>query len=249
VVTRRVRWRRWTGYRSDLVRATNLAAAELETWHNSRASVAVAIDYKGELSERWNGVEEFEALSSDYLSDIDDLTIDVQPDREAWIARREESHVYEPYPRSEVRIRAWRTIGLEVVVTADRRVQVDGLAQQLRETLQGGAPFGSAVRVRDFALGLALPLCVAGAVLGDRIPEWIGYSTSDGSVDRWEALGIAVGVLAALALAGAIYFVFPTIEILRDGGIARHRRLRRGLVSLAGALVLTGVGIAIDRIV
>jgi hypothetical protein len=246
MVTKGLRWRRWTGYRSDIVRAVRLSEAELQAWNGVPASVETAIDYaKRDLSERFQGIAEFEALSAEDLRGVENLTLVIESDRDAWVAREraaDDDGKYKPYPESQVRLRVWRSVGLQVEIRAERRAQAEGLAQQLKEVLGRGAPPGHAVNVRAWYGAAIAPLCICGALLGDRVPEWLGYSTSNSSIDRWEGLGIAIGVVIALALIAGFYYAFPTIEILGDGELPRHRRLRRAIVGLVVALALTFIG-------
>jgi hypothetical protein len=67
VVTKTVKWRRWTGYRSDLVRAAKMAAEEIAAWTGVASSIEGSVEYRGDLSEKFEGLADFEALTPETL--------------------------------------------------------------------------------------------------------------------------------------------------------------------------------------
>ena len=75
---------------------------------------------------------------------------------------------------------------------------VEGLAGRLSTVLGRGAPPLHQVPGEPGVVRLGGLLIILGLLLGDRIPEWIGASTANGTVDRWEGLGIALGVLVGV---------------------------------------------------
>jgi hypothetical protein len=244
---KKLTWRRWTGYRSDLLRAVTVASDELEVWTGVPSAVGVDVNYTDDLSEQSASLADFERLDTEELRRVKSLSIEVEPDGDAW-SQQQTAGEYRPRPNARVRFHLWDVIGAEAVVTGDRRTQVEGLAMQLREVLRHGAP---PLYRADTSIGafIALwPLVILGLFVGDRVPEWIGVSTANNDVDRWEALGIGIGVLCAIVIAAGIYLAFPMLEILPDGAHPRHRRLRRVVAGIAGALAITFIGVALGHV-
>src|SRR4051794_38572482 len=82
MVTKRVKSKRWTGYRSDLVRALQTASIELEALSGLPSDVQLSVDYEGGLEER-GGLDVLERIADDELRRVKSVTVAVAPDPEA----------------------------------------------------------------------------------------------------------------------------------------------------------------------
>jgi hypothetical protein len=172
--------------------------------------------------------------------------IEVEPDAEAWIAAN--APHFRPRPSARTKLRLWPGLGPQVEVVGERRAQVEGLVQQLRETLQPGVPRLHWLDPTALGPVVSAPILLGGVLLGDRIPQWWGVSKSDSHIDRWEGLGAVLGLGVATAAVVGLYFLFPRIEVLADGEVPRLRRLRRLVFGASWAVGLTFLGVILDRV-
>jgi hypothetical protein len=95
----------------DLLRAVQLAEDELKSWAGYEASFRVAIDFKGGLGQTSSDLASLAELHPDDLARIGDLTVLVEPSREAWEkeydARRERGEEPPAISSANVRFRLW----------------------------------------------------------------------------------------------------------------------------------------------
>jgi hypothetical protein len=244
--TKSVGWGRWSGYRSEILRAARAAGDVLQTWSGFPPKYEVAIDFRDGLAERTDDLTSLEDLYRDELRDVADVTIAVEPSRDAWHAAIDE-HIgrgKDPpdAPTGDVRIRAWRSSGLRFEVRGEERTSVEGLALRLRDILGGSAP--KVMRWDSYfpALLVGCLLFFVGIAIGPIVPRWWGVASSNGKWETGEVVGLVVGPILAIAIAFALWYVFPTIEILDDGELSRFRRLRAVLGGVFAAVVLGVVG-------
>jgi hypothetical protein len=168
------KWRRWCGPRSELVRATELAADELRTWSGLTPKVDVRIEDHTGLTETKPDAGAIMDLHADDLRHIESVIVTVRLDREAWWRRRDEEREnrrerneppqdYPPLPDDEVSIRVTK-YGTTLEVDGEHRTSVEGLRQRLSEVL-GRAATNVLDRGWVLSLGLlAVTLCVIAAI-------------------------------------------------------------------------------------
>jgi hypothetical protein len=210
------------------------------------------MDFKGGLGQTSFDLLSLEELHADDLARIGDLTVLVEPSREAWEkeydARRQREEEPPAISSANVRFRLWSSSGMRFEVQGPGRTEVEGLAGQLTEILKRGAPPLSWIDFGLAAIPLALPLLTAGFFLGTLIPQWVGLAEKDGKYEASEIAGICVGlVIAALTLL-ALWRAFPNVELLDEGQLPRHRRLRRFVLAACGGIALTVLGIVLGRV-
>lgn len=246
MVTKSVGWARWGGHRSDILRAARAAGDVLQTWSGFPPAYSVTIEFQNDLIERTGNLASLENLHRDEVRDIEDVTIEVEPSREAWQEVMEEHILRDeprpPAPTGDVRIRVWRSSGVRAEVRGDERERVEGLALRLQGILGRGAP--TVVRWDRWFIAFAAAgiLINVGIFLGPIVPRWWGIASRNGKWETGEVVGLLVGPILGLLMALAIWYVFPNVEILDDGELSRFRRLRALLGSVAGAIVLGVAG-------
>jgi hypothetical protein len=167
-------WRRWCGPRSELVRATELAAEVLRGWTGVESTVSVRIEERGGLAETASGVDAINAPHERELAHVDRLVVTIVPDRDEWWKERDEARERgeeRPYlPDAGVSIRISK-YGTSLSVEGDDRTSVEGLVQRLAQILGRAATKSPGVDREFFVYLLIWPLAMAGLVLGpDRRP-------------------------------------------------------------------------------
>jgi hypothetical protein len=146
-----------------------------------------------------------------------------------------------------VRLRLWKSNGLRVEVRGPQRSQVEGLAQQLSEVLRRGAPLFHRFDIDAVVWGLLSPLILAGFFLGAQVPRWLGLAHKNGHWEIAEVLGPVIGVaIAALVLFG-MSRAFPTVEVMAEGQLPRHRQMRKLILGACWAIALIFLSILIDH--
>ncbi len=239
-------WRRWAGYRSDLVKSARLATDEVGQWGGYAASASLMIAFRGGMTQRSDDLAVFESLDRTELQAIRDVTISVSGDREAWSKTYEEAFAAdEPRPpigSGQVTIRLWQLNGMSLSVEGEDRTSVEGLFGQLVRILERGAPRLHRIDMNLFPYAVG-PLAILAAVpLGALLARALGLAEVNGRWEPAEIAGMIVLPLLVLALVFAIVRTFPAVEVLDEGELPRSRRLRNVALSASGALVIGILG-------
>lgn len=241
MVTAPKSWRRWCGSRSELVRATQLAADQLHTATGLDSLVEVRLEDRSGLVETKHTADAIMALHSDDLEHLASVSVTVSPDRDQWIerradARRRGEEPTDEAPRDEVRIRISK-YGTTLEVTGEDRTRVEGLLARLGHSLSHAAT--NSPGIDRFLLltpiGLSFSLVPIGA---ERLAWSLGFASQNG---RWEVAEVVFMILGGLLFAVpfvAAWWLFPPVEIFDDGGAGRARRFRAAIIASVGAIVL-----------
>jgi hypothetical protein len=243
MVTVTKKWRRWCGPRSELVRATELAADVLRAWSGVDSAIAVGFTERGGISEGGPGVEQITRLHPAELASLASLSLTIRPDRDLWWKQREAARergeeAPASLPEAQVSVRLTE-YGTTLTVEGEDRTSVVGLTQQLTQILGRSA---STRFNREWVWGLASPLILAGAFAALVVVRWLDLAKRD---DHWQAaeiVALTVGGILGLALAAAFWWIFPRVEIFDEGGAGRARRFRVWIVGIAGALIVGVLG-------
>jgi hypothetical protein len=119
-------------------------------------------------------------------------------------------------------------------VQGRRRTEVEGLAGQLTEVLKRGAPPLPWIDFGLAAFALALPPANRRVLLGHPHTP-MGRSRRKGrKVRASEVAGICTGLVIATLILLALWRAFPSVEVLDEGQLPRHRRLRRFVLAACG---------------
>lgn len=244
VITVEKKWRRWCGPRSDLVRATETAADVLRAWTGYDAVVELRLEEEGGVTESGPGLELLTSRHPAELENLVRVVVTVRPNREQWDSVFEDARKRDadppPRPDAEVDIKITGSYGTALTVRGDERTSVEGLAGRLAQDL-GRATTNSPGIDRDWFFvptGLTVPV---GALLGWLVSRWLGLASIDARLEAAEVVGAVAGGVVVLAVSAALWWVFPPVEILDEGGAGRARRFRGWIFGVAGALV---VGVA-----
>lgn len=238
-------WRRWCGPRSELVRATELAAEILRGWTGVQSTVGVRIEERGGLTETASGVDAINSPHERELAHVDRLVVTVRPDREEWWKLRDEARERgeDPgdLPDASVSIRVSK-YGTSLSVEGEDRTSVEGLVQRLAPIL-GRAATNSPGFDRDlFFFLLGLPLVIGGLTLGPIVVQWLDLAEKNDRLDAAEIVGLVGGALLPIAVVAGLWWIFPPVEIFDEGGAGRARRFRKWIVTAVGALAVAIVG-------
>lgn len=241
MVTAPKSWRRWCGPPIELVRATELAADELRGWTGLDSKIDVRLEDRNGLVEPFHTADAIMALHPNDLHQIVSVSVTVTSDPNQWWDRRRrgETTIGESSPDDAVRIRIAK-IGTTLEVTGSERTRVEGLLARLSHALGHAATKSPGVpRVALLTpLGLAV---TAGLIGGPAIARGLGLASLNGKWEVAEIVGMfVVGVLVA-ALTVGLWWLYPPIEMLDEGGAGRARRFRKWIIAIIGSLVLAVV--------
>lgn len=251
--TKTLHWKRWAGPRSDLTRAIRHALDTLSEWSGYPSSCDTRATFRGGLTQQSNDPAILEELTRDDLNRLEDLSVTVTPDRDAWYADYEarqnawRARAYEgqeagePPERPEfinarvvVRLRRdW--IPLRVEVEGPNRDRVEGLAGRLAEILGRESLLVRAINPGPARAVVPMALLVVGMIVVTI------FAPSKGSgLQREEAFWLlivpAAGIIGWLAL-----LLLPTLELLGEGQASRARRFRRWIVGSVVLAIAIGV--------
>jgi hypothetical protein len=240
--TKELEWERWNGYRRDLVDAAQLAGDVVQSWTGYGPKYSVAIRYGTGLTEHADSLDAAANLRGDDLRDVRVISIEIDPDRDAWFAAAQEARQKgedePPAPGlGKVTIRAGRGRGVSVDMLGEDRTSVEGLSQRLDAVLGRAAP-RLQIDIGMLALFGALFLVIPAIFLGQAVAIWLGGKETKG-FDAPE-FGIIMAPVVLILLAIGMWRAFPTFEVLDDGELPRARRLRK-LVGAAAATIVLGV--------
>jgi hypothetical protein len=238
VFTKRRDWRRWSGPRTEVTAAVNLASTVLEEWSGKPSAVRFRISYANQLTETSDDPTALDQLHRTDLRRIEDLWIDVEPDRP-----------FRSAPSVSFRISNGILAGIRVEVSGPDRTNVEGLTARLVEVLNRAASgptnfstgFGP---LAAFILGVAIGLAIGVAVV-------VGFNLAPNN-NRYEWQEIVVPAGAAMAM-GTLFLAFnwalPSIELLDTGERSRFQRFRAllfsGLVAIIAGLIATAIWAAV----
>jgi hypothetical protein len=240
------RWRRWSGLRSELVRAAELARDELKVWSGFDSSASVTVSDKRGLTKRGD-LSVLSNLHRDEMRRIENVQIWIAPDHSAW-RRMLDEELAAGRPALPELIDANVSMrvsdyGTHLEVTGPNETNVEGLAhQRLTPILERGARgkrfLGPPPGVLAFSMTVAL-FWVA-YLVGLAIIRGTGLAARNG---RWETAEIVILVAApllAIVVGATWWYVTPAIELLDDGQEPRTRRFR-GVILFIVATITLGI--------
>jgi hypothetical protein len=237
------RWRRYCGPRSELVRATEIAADVVQEATGVETKVEVELDDRHGMTESTSSVDALTARHPTELADLESIAITVKTDTLAWIKehRGEGGKRVAEVPVGPVRIRV-SNLGTTLAVSGDDRTRVEGLSRQLVDVL-GRAATNWPGFPRDAFFGVGAVLFTLGILLALLVGRWldlIGRSPDRLALD--ETIVLIIGAVVGGLIGFAGWWLFPEVEILDEGGVGRARRFRTGIIALVGALIVAIVG-------
>lgn len=268
--TKRQDWRRWSGPRTDIRAAVDIASAELQKWSGIPAKVDIRISYNNQLSQNSDDPATLDNLHSTDLHRVRDLWIDVDIDRAWWretsseYDRRRIELTYDGKPEEAallpkppelmtaavaLRLEARATAGMRLVVIGPERANVEGLTTMLVEVLNRSAgpknPTGP--------LGFGEFLAAASVVLAFGLSYVAVHVLHLAPIDnhyQWQEIVFPFGAAIIVGASWFAYFwAFPTIELLDSAERSRFQRYRTSLltwfVAVIGGLIATAIWAAI----
>lgn len=262
-------WQRWSGPRSEVTAALNLASDELQQWSGIPAEVRIEISYSNHLTEISHAPASLEQVHRTELRRIKDVWIDVKPDRELWLVQRAEYNRREierrigakteeaaalveppPFVDAAVSLRLARGLvtdanaAMSLEVKGPDRTSVEGLTTRLVDVLNRSASGPTNLPTR-FGWMLVFPVASFGLVVGLLAVHALNLAPVDG---RYEWQEIVIPIMAAI-LAGIICAAFvwalPSLELLDSNERSRFQRCRARLWTGIGAVIASLVAAAI----
>lgn len=262
-------WQRWSGPRSEITAALNLASDELQQWSGIPAEVRIEIHYSNHLTEISHDPASLEQVHRTELRRIKDVWIDVKPDRELWLARRAEYDRREidlrfggrteevaalvkppPFVDTAVSLRLAKGLmtnadgAMSLEVKGPDRTSIEGLTTRLVDVLNRSTSGPTNLPTR-FGWMLVLSVAAFGLLGGSLAVRAFNLAPVDG---RYEWQEIVVPMMAAI-LAGIISAAFvwalPSLELLDSNERSRFQRYRARLWAGIGAVIASLVAAAI----
>jgi hypothetical protein len=260
-------WQRWSGPRSEITAALNLASDELQQWSGVPAEVRIEIHYSNHLTEISHAPASLEQVHRTELRRIKDVWIDVKPDRELWLAQRTEYNRREidlriggkteeaaalveppPFVDAAVSLRLARGLNanaaMSLEVKGPNRTSVEGLTTRLVDVLNRSTSGPTNLPTR-FGWMLVFPVASFGLLGGQLAVRAFNLAPLNG---RYEWQEIVIPMMAAI-LAGIISAAFawalPSLELLHSNERSRFQRYRAHLWAGIGAVIASLVAAAI----
>ena len=242
--------------------AVNLASTVLQEWSGIPSAVSFRISYANQLTETSDDPTALDQVHITDLRRIEELWIDVEPDREWWLQRKsdyqhdrlvragravegqtdEAAALVEPPPfmhNTSVSFRIIKALaaGIRVEVRGPDRTNVEGLTTRLEEVLNRSASGPTNIPTGFVQLPHTFLGASIGLLIGSAVVRWFDLAPSN---NRYEWQEIVVPIAAAITT-GALFFGFnwalPAIELLDAGERSRFARFRALLFSGLGAII------------
>lgn len=252
MITATKNWRRWCGPRQDLARALELAAQELEQWTGAPSVTDVRVEDDEGFTETGPYESVLATRHPSELAHLRSVVATVAPDLHRWRNKVAEDRALayekqEPYdapsqPSAEVEVRI-TNYGAKLSVQGDDRTRVQGLTTRVIDALGRSATNSPGVD-RFLIAMLGILLSLGAFFLGVAVARWtglIGPAPND-RLEVGELLSGLGGLIVSASLAAALWWMFPTVEMLDEAGVGRARRFRTWIVAVVAALVIALIG-------
>lgn len=258
-------WQRWSGPRTEVTAALNLAMVELQQWSGIPAKVRIRISYSNQLTETSDDPTALERLHSTDLRRIDDIGIDVELDSQWWLDktnqydRRQIDLRYDekaeqgaallvkppPLTSSAVLLRVSKSAkAIYLTVMGPDRTSVEGLTTRLVEVLNRSTSGPTNLATR-YGWGLVFPAASLGLLIGTLADERFNLSPPNG---RWDWQDFAATITASIVagtICAAFAWALPSLELLDSTERSRFQRYRTRLITGVGAVIAGLIGTAI----
>jgi len=250
--------------------AVNLASTELELWSGIPSAVRSRISYANELTETSVDPAALNHVHRTDLRRIEDLWIDVEPDRDRWLQSRDEHRARQldllvqgktdeaaatgdpPGPERVIsasvslRLAGGGSIvkAMQLEVAGPDRTNVEGLTTRIVEVLNRSTEGPTRIR-REFSLFSPLWGFLVGWLVGFSAVR--GFNLAPRNT-RFEWQEIVIPSAAAIVTAGflaAFVWALPPLELLDTGERSRFTRFRALLLSGLGAIAASVIAAAV----
>lgn len=254
-------WQRWSGPRNEIAAALNLASEELQQWSGIPAWVKIEISYSNHLTEISHDPASLEQVHRTDLRRITGVWIDVKPDRELWLAKRNEydrreielryggkaeeaAALVEPpsFIDAAVSLRLARGLvmnanaAMSLEVKGPERTSVEGLTTRLVDMLNRSTSGPTNLPTRFGWLYLWLPVLL-GALMGTLIIRVFNLAPLNGQYERPEIVLPIASAIVAVTIWAALVWAWPSLELLDSTERSRFQRYRTLLWAGLGAVI------------
>ena len=249
MVTVSKKWRRWTGPTTELVRAIERASDTLASWSGIDSHIESTVVYKTGLTDQRNNVEVIEEIQKGNYSNVQEISVRVSQNLEIWYRHMSEAQqrggTIDELPNARVSIRLSR-YGTTLDVEGDERDRVEGLAQQLTETMSHfttNSPWLDREPLPPAVFSISF---VALIIVGLLAIRWFDFETQ-GGVTAAEVVVMVGAIAISIVFAVLLMWLFPPLELIGEGETSRLRKWRGKVIGSIGALILLAAGLIIDR--
>jgi hypothetical protein len=241
VITADRKWPRWCGTRDDLVRAIGIATQLVQDGTGLPVEPEVTVTLADGITDTGHGTAPIDNLHRNELGNVDAVHVSVEVSHDTWWkareAAREKGQPEPPEPKERISLRLGKVSGVSLEVRAKDRTRAEGLRSRLDQALSLGASERPPFQGWWFLVGV-FPAAMIALLLAGPIVRALGLASQN---DQWEAaelVAIIAGPLIAAGIPIALWWMFPTLELLDEGGLGRFRRFRAKFFATVGALIL-----------
>ncbi|WP_407341693.1 hypothetical protein [Pengzhenrongella phosphoraccumulans] len=250
-------WQRWSGPSSELTAAIDLASTVLSQWSGIRSKVEVRISYANKLTETSNDPAALDGLHVKDLRRVRDVWVDIDVDREWWLAETNKYNSHEINMRygtddgstaplvkppelvhasASFRLASGLSAGIEVDVRGPDRTSVEGLMARIVDVLDRSTTGPTRVPAQVGFVLLA-PVMVAATYFGGRMVHFLNWAPKDNQYQWQEILIPTLLSVVSVGILATFMWAFPTLELLGLGERSRFVRYRSLFLSGLGAVV------------